>query len=179
VKVNILGKEHAGFRSRYIPNIGKAKSLGLEIWTDIKTMIARTAEWQAANRNNTPTDSQSEVGIQEGKGERDKGYTFVVDIDGVIASLSANNDYALATPLLHTIKMVNSLYERGHRIILFTARGYVTGIDWSEITAGQMKEWGVKYHELRFGKPAADYYIDDRLISIGELEGLASLLSED
>ena len=179
VKVNILGKEHAGFRSRYIPNIGKSKSLGLEIWTDIKTTIARTAEWHAANRNNTPTGWQTEVGIQEGKGERVKGYTFVVDIDGVLASLSANNDYALATPLLHTIKMVNSLYERGHRIILFTARGYVTGIDWSEITAGQMKEWGVKYHELRFGKPAGDYYIDDRLISIGELEGLVSQLSGD
>ena len=42
-----------------------------------------------------------------------------------------------------------------------------------------MKEWGVKYHELRFGKPAGDYYIDDRLISIGELEGLVSQLSGD
>lgn len=177
--VSILGKDQGGFRSRYIPDISKARSLGLDIWTDIKTTISRTAEWHSGLAKNAPTGLPAEVGAQEGTSESAKGYTFVVDIDGVIASLTVNNDYALATPLQNTIKIVNSLYERGHRIILFTARGYVTGIDWSEITAGQMNKWGVKYHELRFGKPAGDYYIDDRLISIGELEGLVSLLSVD
>ena len=32
-------------------------------------------------------------------------------------------------------------------------------------TEQQLFEWGVKYHELFMGKPAADYYIDDKGIS--------------
>ena len=37
------------------------------------------------------------------------------------------------------------------------------------MTRQQMADWGVNYHELRFGKPAADYYVDDRLLSLAEL----------
>ena len=56
-----------------------------------------------------------------------------------------------------------------HYIIVFTARGYVTGKDWINVTTAQLAKCGLKYHELKFGKPAADYYIDDKLISIEEL----------
>jgi CMP-N-acetylneuraminic acid synthetase len=99
--------------------------------------------------------------------------TFVFDIDGVIANLVPSLDYALATPNQEAIRMVNFLYDLGHRVLLFTARGSQTGKDWSEITRHQMGEWGVKYHELRFGKPAADYYVDDRMLSIEALTALA------
>lgn len=35
-----------GFRSVYVPDIGRARdSLGLEVWTDLPTAIARTAAW--------------------------------------------------------------------------------------------------------------------------------------
>lgn len=171
--VDIRGKS-AGFRSRYVPDIGKGRQLGLDVWTDLDLAIARTAEWHAESRKNVPSAKAAEVGGQERGADQDSRYTFVVDIDGVIASLTLNNNYALATPLQNTIKVVNALYDQGHRIILFTARGDATGIDWRDVTAGQMSEWGVKYHELRFGKPAGDYYIDDRLISVGELEVMLS-----
>jgi CMP-N,N'-diacetyllegionaminic acid synthase len=95
--------------------------------------------------------------------------TFCFDIDGVIAKLSPNNDYKLAEPNQHVIDKVNKLFDSCNTIILFTARGSKTGINWEEVTAQQMKQWGVKYHELKFGKPAADYYIDDRLLSINNL----------
>ena len=36
-----------------------------------------------------------------------------------------------------------------------------------------MKRWGVKYHELKFGKPNADYYVDDKMLSMDRLYGLA------
>ena len=94
--------------------------------------------------------------------------TFVVDIDGVIASLVSNNDYTLSQPILENICIINRLYEAGHKIILFTARGSATGIDWENLTRSQMTEWNVHYHMLQFGKPAADYYIDDRLITLEE-----------
>lgn len=95
--------------------------------------------------------------------------TYVFDIDGVIAGLTSDLQYDTAGPIVDNISVLNALYDLGHRIVLFTARGSETGIDWSEVTERQMKKWGVKYHELRFGKPAADYYIDDRFIDIEQL----------
>jgi hypothetical protein len=64
---------------------------------------------------------------------------------------------------------------QGHYIILFTARGTKTGLDWRETTENQLKRWGVKHHELKFGKPAADYYIDDRMLSVENLKKLIQL----
>ncbi len=98
--------------------------------------------------------------------------TFVFDIDGVIAKLQKDLDYALSEPNERMIRIINKLYDYGNRIVLFTARGYVTGKDWREITTQQMERWGVKYHELKFGKPNADYYIDDRMLSLQRLYDL-------
>lgn len=95
--------------------------------------------------------------------------TYCVDIDGVIAHLEPDNDYARSSPRHDVIARVNALYHAGHRVVLFTARGSATGIDWQAVTEQQMSAWGVKYHELRFGKPAADYYIDDRNYSLNRL----------
>jgi len=97
------------------------------------------------------------------------GKTFVCDIDGVIATLVADNHYEKANPQNDVIDVINRLYDAGNHIILFTARGSMTGIDWSAVTSRQLSAWGVRHHELRFGKPAADYYIDDRFISLTEL----------
>lgn len=94
------------------------------------------------------------------------GQRFVFDIDGVIALKREDLDYAKAGPNERMIRIVNRLYEWGNEIILFTARGYVTGADWSETTKRQMAEWGVKYHELHMGKPNADYYVDDHMLSM-------------
>lgn len=94
---------------------------------------------------------------------------FVFDIDGVIAKLTPNNNYADAEPNQKMIEVVNKLYDMGNQIILLTARGYVTGIDWKEITEKQLQQWGVCYHELHFGKPNADYYVDDHMISMDKL----------
>ncbi len=95
--------------------------------------------------------------------------TFVFDIDGVIAQLSPNNDYKLSQPNMPIIEKVNQLYDQNNTIILFTARGSKTGLDWMEVTRMQMIQWGVKFHELRLGKPAADYYIDDRMLDMHAL----------
>jgi CMP-N,N'-diacetyllegionaminic acid synthase len=104
--------------------------------------------------------------------------TFCFDIDGVIASLAPKNEYNLAQPIWENIKILNKLYEYGHTIILFTARGSLTGIDWRNTTQEQMYLWGVKYHSLLFGKPAADYYIDDKFIPLKNLkEYLSAYLS--
>jgi CMP-N-acetylneuraminic acid synthetase len=105
-----------------------------------------------------------------------RGKTFVFDIDGVIASIVPGNDYAVATPLHANITRINRLYDAGNQIVLFTARGTVTKIDWSDLTKQQMAAWGVRHHELLFGKPAADYYVDDRMVTLAELNALDSLV---
>ena len=86
---------------------------------------------------------------------------YCFDIDGTLCSKD-NPDYNFAEPYTDRIALVNNLYDEGNRIILFTARGAATGIDWKELTKKQIKIWGLKYHELRFDKPPADVFIDDR-----------------
>lgn len=101
------------------------------------------------------------------------GMRFVFDIDGVIAQIEPQNDYGKAKPNEAMIASINELYHYGNYIVLLTARGYVTGMDWRPTTEEQLKRWGLCYHELHFGKPNADYYIDDKMIA---MEGLQDLL---
>ncbi len=94
------------------------------------------------------------------------------DIDGVIAAKTLGNSYDKATPMKNNIRLLNALYDRGFYIVLFTARGYKTGIDWKGVTVRQMEEWHVHYHELLFGKPDADIYIDDKFFEISDLSAI-------
>jgi CMP-N,N'-diacetyllegionaminic acid synthase len=103
------------------------------------------------------------LGMKQGKKR------FVFDIDGVIAQISPDLDYSKALPNERMISIVNQLYDWGNEIILFTARGYVTKIDWHPVTLEQMNRWGVKFHELHMGKPNADYYIDDHMLDMNFL----------
>jgi CMP-N-acetylneuraminic acid synthetase len=103
------------------------------------------------------------------------GKTFVFDIDGVIATITPGNDYSLAGPLADNIRRINRLHDAGNTIILFTARGSATGINWSEVTHRQMAEWGVRHHRLMLGKPAADHYVDDKMMGLDTLAQLDNI----
>lgn len=100
------------------------------------------------------------------------GKRLVIDIDGVIAELREDHDYSKVGPRTEVIRNINRLHEAGNEIILLTARGYKTGKDWKQVTLDSLKKWGVKYHELHFGKPNADYYIDDKMLPLSFLENL-------
>ena len=54
----------------------------------------------------------------------------------------------------------------GNTIVYWTARGTLSGVDWKSKTELQLKEWGVKYHELKFCKPAYDLFICDKAINV-------------
>ena len=89
-----------------------------------------------------------------------------VDIDETICETPAENrDYSLATPLLSNIQRINDLYDQGHKIVYWTARGSTTGINWESVTRSQFDAWGVKFHELKFGKPNYDIFICDKAIN--------------
>ena len=89
--------------------------------------------------------------------------TYCFDIDGTLCS-QESKDYTLAEPNFSRIRRVNELFDQGHIIKLFTARGSKSGIDWTEATRAQLSEWGIRHHELILGKPHADFYIDDKAI---------------
>ena len=95
--------------------------------------------------------------------------TYVFEIDGTICS-KPDGDYTQAQPFPERIETVNRLYYEGHTVILLTARGMGRSNNsvnfayesFYDLTHSQLKEWGVKFHELFLGKPAADHYIDDK-----------------
>lgn len=88
---------------------------------------------------------------------------FVIDIDGTICT-NTEGAYEDAIPLSEAIENVNLLFDSGAEIVLFTARGSTTGIDWRSLTERQLDAWGVKYHRLQLGKPFGHYYIDDKAL---------------
>lgn len=93
-----------------------------------------------------------------------------VDIDETICHYIGERRYDLAKPLTENIEKVNKLYDEGHTITYWTARGTVTRIDWFEITENQLQQWGCKYHTLITGeKPAYDLLICDKTKRIEEL----------
>ncbi len=94
---------------------------------------------------------------------------YAFDVDGVICD-TQGTDYKNAIPKQENIKKINALYDEGHRIIVFTGRGTVSRIDWRQLTEKQLKEWGLKYHELIFGKPSFDIMIDDHAYNVEDFE---------
>lgn len=92
---------------------------------------------------------------------------YCFDIDGTLCT-NSYGEYETAQPCREMIDQVNRLYDAGHYILLFTARGTTTGLDWRELTEHQMAAWGVRHHELLLGKPEADAYIDDKGMSLEE-----------
>ena len=90
---------------------------------------------------------------------------YFIDIDDTICTLANHMDYESAVPIPEAVKKVNDLYSAGHTIVFWTARGTSSGLDWRQLTEGQLSSWGVLYHELRFGKPAYDFFIDDKNIN--------------
>lgn len=90
--------------------------------------------------------------------------TFCIDIDGTICTEFCQ--YEDAEPVKSVIEKVNNLYNNGHKIILYTSRGYSSGFNWIPLLKEQLEKWDVLYHDIKQGKPFADYYIDNKAINV-------------
>jgi len=92
-----------------------------------------------------------------------------VDIDGTICNVTSGS-YEEAKPIRKNIEKINKLYDEDHTVVYWTARGAVTGIDWSDVTEAQLKCWGAKHHDLRMNsKPHYDLLICDKTKRIEEI----------
>ena len=107
------------------------------------------------------------------------------DLDGVICN-NTYGDYSKAKPIKKSINKINSLYNKGHIIKIFTARymgrnnediskAYTDGY---KFTKNQLDSWGLKYHFLILGKPTYDILVDDKHIGFSKswTEDISKLL---
>lgn len=100
-----------------------------------------------------------------------KKIVLCFDIDGVIC-FSKGLDYKKSKPIKKNINKINTLFDSGFYIKLFTARFMGRSNEnvklatkrASTLTIKQLKSWGVKYHKVIFGKPTYHLFVDDRNI---------------
>lgn len=98
--------------------------------------------------------------------------TYVFDLDNTLC-ITENSDYINSIPSIDKIKIVNTLYDNGNTITIFTARGMGSTDNnqlkaiqkYYSLTEKQLSLWGIKYHNLFLGKPLGDIYIDDKGIN--------------
>ena len=86
---------------------------------------------------------------------------YIIDIDGTICT-KTNSDYPNSKPIFDNIDVFNMLYEKGHEVHYWTARGANSGLNWDEFTVKQLNEWNVRYDSINMGKPHYDVWIDDK-----------------
>ena len=120
-----------------------------------------------------------------------KAKEIFVDVDGTICTQKNNpnfmdqaHDYEGVEPYPERIKDINKLYSAGAHNTYWTARGCKSGIDHTELTKKQLKEWGALYHDLQVGnKPHFDVYICDKSYNaddyFGDKNDIAILSRQD
>lgn len=98
-----------------------------------------------------------------------------VDIDETICDYDMNSprEYKDAKPIWMNIDKINDLFDDGHKITYYTARGSIykdRQPEFYSLTLKQLGTWGCKYHELIVGhKPAYDLMICDKTKRIEEI----------
>lgn len=93
-----------------------------------------------------------------------------VDLDNTLVTYpEVPNDYTTVKPITRSVNMCRYLKRLGHYIIIYTARRMKTHkgnvgacvADIGRITFDTLEKFNIPYDEIIFGKPYADYYIDD------------------
>jgi uncharacterized HAD superfamily protein len=105
--------------------------------------------------------------------------TFCFDLDGTICdtdeSLPIPDRYYQCKPKQRMVDVITRYHNRGHRVIIETARTssftglmkYINRWKIKRLTARQLEQWKVPYDMLRVGvKIPADLYIDDKALPV-------------
>lgn len=85
---------------------------------------------------------------------------LIIDLDGTICSEERTFSRSMAVPKEHSVETINRLYDKGHTIIIYSARTWME----YEMTVDWLTKHGIKFHQLILGKPIGDFWIDDRAI---------------
>jgi len=100
----------------------------------------------------------------------DRKLRFCFDLDNTLVSYpDIAGDYTSVKPNMKSIRICQHLKSLGHQIIIHTARRMKTHhgnvgaciADIGLLTIETLKKFEIPYDEIYFGKPYADFYIDD------------------
>ncbi len=89
------------------------------------------------------------------------GDIVFVDIDETICN-TTGVDYVNAIPIQSRIDIINELFDKGRKIVYWSARGVKSGKNFTALTLDQFNKWGVRFHQLSFNKPLFDCLVDDK-----------------
>ena len=117
-----------------------------------------------------------------------KKLRFCFDIDNtLVTNPEVPGDYASVKPIDKNIEFLRYLKSQGHTIVLHTARrmqthgGNVGKIlaEVGKLTFQTLESFEIPYDEIYFGKPSADFYIDDKAVhAFNDLENLINKMKE-
>jgi capsule biosynthesis phosphatase len=112
------------------------------------------------------------------------GIRVCFDLDNTLVTYPmVAGDYSTVQPIVRNIELLRKLHAQGHTIIIYTARRMTTHggnvgrviADIGAVTIETLKKFEIPYHELYFGKPMAQIYIDDRAANPYRTGGLAAM----
>ena len=88
------------------------------------------------------------------------------DLDNTLVN-TKGSDYENSTPISEAIAKVRGYKDRGDHIIIMTARGSGSKVDWRDFTEKQLNKFGIPYDQLIVGlKPGGvDVFVDDKAIN--------------
>ena len=118
------------------------------------------------------TPLQLKVYCESNRSKNPKRFCF--DLDNTIVTYpKIPGDYTSVEPIKKTVEYLKFLKSQGHYIIIHTARrmkthkGNIGGIiaDVGKITLDTLERFNIPYDEILFGKPYADFYIDDLAVN--------------
>lgn len=98
-----------------------------------------------------------------------QGKTFVFSLTALVAQ-GTEEDLGALTPNPGVISVVNLLHSLGNTVLVHTGRDPAAGGEATDEATRRLTEWGVKYHRLVWGKPRADFYVDDGMIPLFALQ---------
>ena len=96
------------------------------------------------------------------------------DLDNTLVTHpTIQGDYTSVLPIQRNIDYLRLLHRLGHTIIIYTARRFRTHkgnvgaivADIGKVTFDTLDKFGIPYDEIFFGKPYAQYYIDDLAVN--------------
>ena len=159
---------------KYCTRIATAKG---ELYTSLiyKEMLNDGIEINSErieNFNCVGTPLQLKIYCESNNTNRIKKFCF--DLDNTLVTYpKISGDYSTVEPIEKNIEYLRFLKQSGHYIIIHTARrmkthrGNVGSIiaDVGMITMETLSKFNIPHDELVFGKPHADFYIDDLAVN--------------
>ena len=108
--------------------------------------------------------------------------TLCFDLD---RTLCKGYPYYNCKPFWYSKPLLSFLKARGHKIVIYTARGMgrhqndaqKAHSEFYEVTKDQLDGWGFEYDMLLLGKPHYDVIIDDKAFGFRFISNILNIIS--